>query len=171
MSSILLELLGSADSSRPLSVVLIIRLIMPHLILLSLISSFRNDGWRLGTNVLSLTIVRQWYPSPSGHETALEENVTSDSLGYTEMRLIVAKMTWSFDMTLDMSSDKWNAQKSFGFWRKPPFLIHLTKTLLRPDRLIDQYCVDLMEPTCVFYSSWDPSNGTHSGHISAPIVF
>ncbi|KAJ5702437.1 Cytochrome monooxygenase lcsI [Penicillium malachiteum] len=54
-------------------------------------------------------------------------NCIRRNFGYAEMRLIVAKMTWSFDMTLDMSSDKWNFQKSFGFWQKSQLLVHLTK--------------------------------------------
>jgi hypothetical protein len=50
-----------------------------------------------------------------------------NSLAYAEMRVIVAKAFWSFDMTLDKSSEGWDIQNSFNIWEKKPLMMHLTK--------------------------------------------
>lgn len=49
------------------------------------------------------------------------------SLAYAEMRVIVAKMMWSFDMMLDDSAAGWNNQKSFNIWEKKPLMVSLSK--------------------------------------------
>ncbi|KAJ5809607.1 Cytochrome monooxygenase lcsI [Penicillium pulvis] len=54
-------------------------------------------------------------------------NCIGRNLAYAEMRVIVAKVFWSFDMTLDESSKGWNVQKSFNIWEKKPLMMHLTK--------------------------------------------
>lgn len=44
------------------------------------------------------------------------------------MRLIMAKMLWTFDIELDPRSDKWlNNCKVFTLWAKPPLLVRLTE--------------------------------------------
>ncbi|KAJ6017178.1 Cytochrome monooxygenase lcsI [Penicillium sp. IBT 35674x] len=54
-------------------------------------------------------------------------NCIGRNLAYAEMRVIVAKVFWSFDMTLDESSEGWNVQKSFNIWEKKPLMMYLTK--------------------------------------------
>jgi hypothetical protein len=50
----------------------------------------------------------------------------SFSLAYAEMRLIAAKLLWSFDMTLEESSAGWEIQKSFNLWEKNPLMVKLS---------------------------------------------
>jgi len=48
------------------------------------------------------------------------------NLARAEMRLILAKLLWRFDVELDEYSEKWMAgQKIFGFWAKPPLMCRL----------------------------------------------
>lgn len=46
------------------------------------------------------------------------------------MRLILAKMIWSFDMELDSRSDKWLEKcKVFTLWAKPPLMVRLKEVV------------------------------------------
>jgi hypothetical protein len=42
-----------------------------------------------------------------------------------EMRLIMAKMLYNFDMELCPESNDWIRQKSFTVWQKPPLFMKL----------------------------------------------
>jgi len=56
------------------------------------------------------------------------------SLSYSEMRLILARMLWNFDMRLDDDSKGWlDTQKAFLLWQKPALNVHLTPAA-RADR-------------------------------------
>jgi len=46
-------------------------------------------------------------------------------LAYTEMRLILARVLWNFDLELCEESTKWDEQRSFALWEKPPLWCHL----------------------------------------------
>lgn len=52
-------------------------------------------------------------------------------LAYNEMRLIMARLLWEFDMRLDPSSRAWtqpySEHKSWAVWRKPPLMVHIKK--------------------------------------------
>ena len=48
-----------------------------------------------------------------------------DSLAYLEMRLILARMLFSFDMQLDAESKHWDEQDSWIQWDKKPLLVKL----------------------------------------------
>ncbi|KAI0395499.1 cytochrome P450 [Xylariaceae sp. FL0594] len=48
-------------------------------------------------------------------------------LAYHEMRLIMAKVLFHFDMRLDPSCDNWYEQRVFGIWEKPPLKVYLTE--------------------------------------------
>ena len=51
---------------------------------------------------------------------------TLDSLAYAEMRLVLAKLVWNFDMELDPRSDGWIGQnKVYLLWEKPELFIRL----------------------------------------------
>jgi cytochrome P450 len=53
-------------------------------------------------------------------------NCLGKNLAWAEMRLIATKLLLQFDMKLDPSSRGWaDDQKIFGFWVKPPLLVHL----------------------------------------------
>jgi hypothetical protein len=42
------------------------------------------------------------------------------------MRLIAAKLLWSFDMNLEESATGWHIQKSFNVWEKKPLMVKLS---------------------------------------------
>jgi len=49
-----------------------------------------------------------------------------DSLAYAEMRLIAAKVLFSFDLELSDESKDWlKNNKVFGLWEKPPLMVKL----------------------------------------------
>lgn len=48
------------------------------------------------------------------------------SLAYAEMRLILARMIWNFDMELVPESRNWIDQLSFVVWEKPGLHVKLT---------------------------------------------
>ncbi|KAJ5603241.1 benzoate 4-monooxygenase cytochrome P450 [Penicillium hordei] len=53
-------------------------------------------------------------------------NCLGKNLAWAEMRLIATKLLLQFEMELDPSSRGWaDDQKIFGFWVKPPLLVHL----------------------------------------------
>jgi hypothetical protein len=47
------------------------------------------------------------------------------SLAWHEMRLILAKIIWHFDMELVDGSERWNEQKCFVLWSKGPLMVRL----------------------------------------------
>ena len=55
-------------------------------------------------------------------------NCPGRSLAYLEMRLILAKMVWHFDLAVPQGMDlgKWEEQRIFWFWDKQPLNIELT---------------------------------------------
>jgi hypothetical protein len=52
------------------------------------------------------------------------------SLSYAEMRLILARIVWNFDMNLDRRSENWiEQQECYVLWRKPPLYVNLTPVI------------------------------------------
>lgn len=49
------------------------------------------------------------------------------SLAYLEMRFLIARLVWQFDMALDPSSATWNEQKAYLLWQKPEMLVKLAR--------------------------------------------
>ena len=55
-----------------------------------------------------------------------------NSLAYAEMRLILAKVLWNFDLELDERSRRWrDHMKLFILWEKPPMYVKLKPVLRR----------------------------------------
>jgi averantin hydroxylase len=54
-------------------------------------------------------------------------NCIGKNLAYAEMRLILAKVCWNFDMQLDEDrcADWMRDQKVFVLWEKPPLWVKL----------------------------------------------
>ncbi|KAL1864704.1 hypothetical protein Daus18300_007506 [Diaporthe australafricana] len=56
-------------------------------------------------------------------------NCVGKHLAYNEMRVIVARLLWEFDMSLDPSSRQWtdpySDHKSWAIWRKPPLVVSI----------------------------------------------
>ena len=48
------------------------------------------------------------------------------SLAYHEMRLMLAKVLWSFDVELCEQSKNWTDQKVYTLWEKPALMVKLT---------------------------------------------
>jgi cytochrome P450 len=50
----------------------------------------------------------------------------SKSLAYAEMRLIIARLLWNFDLELEEKSRRWiDGMKMFTLWEKPPLFVKL----------------------------------------------
>lgn len=57
-------------------------------------------------------------------------NCLGKNLAYAEMRLILAKMIWSFDMELDKSCENWMEEcKVMTVWIKPPLWVHVKEVV------------------------------------------
>ena len=52
-------------------------------------------------------------------------NLARLSLAYFEMRSILARMLWNFDMQIDQASQGWIEQKEYSLWDKPPLWVKL----------------------------------------------
>jgi len=53
-------------------------------------------------------------------------NCIGKNLANAEMRLILAKMVWNFEMSLADAEDNWADQKVYGLWDKKPLTVNLT---------------------------------------------
>jgi cytochrome P450 len=50
------------------------------------------------------------------------------SLAWAEMRSVLARMIWHFDMELcEESKEGWENQKLFTLWEKHPLMVRLTR--------------------------------------------
>jgi len=49
-----------------------------------------------------------------------------NSLAYLEMRLIMAKVLWNFDLAIEEGSRNWKDQKAHLIWTKGPLMVKLT---------------------------------------------
>lgn len=47
------------------------------------------------------------------------------SLAHAEMRLILARVLWNFDLELQIDSQHWTDQQIFNFWQKGPLNVKL----------------------------------------------
>ncbi|KAI1102933.1 cytochrome P450 [Jackrogersella minutella] len=47
------------------------------------------------------------------------------NLAYHEMRLIMARVLYNFDLSLDPQCNAWHEQKIFGLWEKPPLEVFI----------------------------------------------
>lgn len=53
-------------------------------------------------------------------------NLTYFSLAYAEMRLILAKILWNFDISLHPDSRNWYEESEvYGFWQKPNLNVYI----------------------------------------------
>lgn len=53
-------------------------------------------------------------------------NCVGKNLANAEMRTIMARLVWNFDMELVNPEDNWLDQKGFFLWTKPPLNVNLT---------------------------------------------
>ncbi|KAI3401428.1 hypothetical protein diail_10862 [Diaporthe ilicicola] len=53
-------------------------------------------------------------------------NCIGRNLAYAEMRTIMARLVFNFDLALAPESKGWMDQKIFNLWQKPPLMVHLT---------------------------------------------
>ncbi|KAJ5383014.1 hypothetical protein N7517_000925 [Penicillium concentricum] len=52
-------------------------------------------------------------------------NCIGRELAYSELRVILARVLWSFDLELHEKSGKWHQQRSYLLWEKPPLICKL----------------------------------------------
>jgi len=52
-------------------------------------------------------------------------NCIGRNLAYAEMRLILAKVLYNFDLDLDAKTGQWMDQKVYGIWEKKPLWVKL----------------------------------------------
>ncbi|KAE8398257.1 benzoate 4-monooxygenase cytochrome P450 [Aspergillus pseudonomiae] len=53
-------------------------------------------------------------------------NCVGKNIAYAEVRIVLAKLLWHFDIILDPQCEKWDTQKSYSVWERPPLLITIT---------------------------------------------
>ncbi|KUL88969.1 hypothetical protein ZTR_06124 [Talaromyces verruculosus] len=53
-------------------------------------------------------------------------NCLGKNLAYHEMRLILSKVLWNFDLKLCKESENWTNQRSYTLWEKPPLMVEFT---------------------------------------------
>ncbi|KAH9238481.1 hypothetical protein K456DRAFT_1746559 [Colletotrichum gloeosporioides 23] len=53
-------------------------------------------------------------------------NCIGRNLAYSEMRVILARVIWNFDLKVADDSTNWTEQKLYGLWKKGPLNVHLT---------------------------------------------
>ncbi|RSM17484.1 hypothetical protein CDV31_003734 [Fusarium ambrosium] len=56
-------------------------------------------------------------------------NCIGKNLAYAEMRLILARLLWKFDLELLQESKVWDEQKTFLLWEKGALLVQLTEVI------------------------------------------
>jgi cytochrome P450 len=49
------------------------------------------------------------------------------NLAYHEMRLIMARLLWNFDLALDEQSKNWHEQKILALWERPPLMVFVKR--------------------------------------------
>ncbi|KAK4445140.1 cytochrome P450 monooxygenase rdc4 [Podospora aff. communis PSN243] len=72
-------------------------------------------------------------------------NCLGQSLAWHEMRLILAKIIWNFDMELMEGSERWNEQKCFVLWSKGPLMVRMVPRIEKEKRRTLP-CADAVRP-------------------------
>jgi cytochrome P450 len=53
------------------------------------------------------------------------------SLAYNEMRSVIARMIWHFDMELVNEDQNWTDQNVYLMWEKPPLMVKLSHSEMK----------------------------------------
>ncbi|KAM3414128.1 Versicolorin B desaturase [Cercospora zeina] len=53
-------------------------------------------------------------------------NCIGRNLAYNEMRVILARVAWNFDMRIVSGQEDWMDQKAYAFWEKKPLMVDLS---------------------------------------------
>lgn len=56
----------------------------------------------------------------------MDRMLTASSLAWFEMRSMLARLLWHFDLTLCEESLDWESQKAYILWDKPPLWVKLS---------------------------------------------
>ncbi|TLD04263.1 uncharacterized protein PgNI_12058 [Pyricularia grisea] len=83
---------------------------------------FAPDRWLPTANAIFKNDKKMAFqPFSHGSRDCIGKN-----LAYTEMRIILARMLWNFDIQLDNRSENWaDNMQVFGLWDKPPQYVYL----------------------------------------------
>ena len=76
--------------------------------------------------VLAVALVESKFCFPHAFLSDSVLKAMKKSLAYLEMRLILARMLWSFDLKLTAESQDWDDQKSWIQWDKKPLMVNLS---------------------------------------------
>ncbi|KAH7260383.1 cytochrome P450, partial [Fusarium solani] len=85
--------------------------------------SFVPERW-LGDDYYSNDSKDVLQPFSTGPRNCIGKN-----LAYAEMRLILARLLWKFDLEILEDSKDWDSQKSFLLWEKGALLVRLTEVI------------------------------------------
>lgn len=50
-----------------------------------------------------------------------------NSLANAEMRLILTKLLWHFDLSLQPESENWSNQRSYSLWSRPALVVQIQR--------------------------------------------
>ncbi|CAI6029751.1 unnamed protein product [Clonostachys chloroleuca] len=88
-------------------------------------------------------VPERWLDDPeySGDQRAVVQpfsmgprNCVGKNLAYAEMRLIFARLLWTYDIELMPESENWNDQKIFALWEKKELKVKLTNRVGLPEQ-------------------------------------
>ncbi|KAF6791999.1 cytochrome p450 [Colletotrichum musicola] len=68
----------------------------------------------------------EYHPWVSVIFDSIHASVYRNHLAYSEMRVILARVIWNFDVKVADDSTDWTEQKLFGLWKKGPLNVYLT---------------------------------------------
>ncbi|CZR63463.1 related to isotrichodermin C-15 hydroxylase (cytochrome P-450 monooxygenase CYP65A1) [Phialocephala subalpina] len=83
-------------------------------------SSYRLERW-LGDPAYASDDLTAVQPFSVGTRNCIGKN-----LAYAEIRSIMCRILWNFELELCPESNNWNQQKVYFLWEKPPLMIKLT---------------------------------------------
>ncbi|PGH23917.1 hypothetical protein AJ80_01979 [Polytolypa hystricis UAMH7299] len=103
----------------------------------------RRSGhrWEMGTRTDNR--YERWLGDPhfkDDNKAALQpfhvgpRNCLGRNLAYVEMRLILARLLWNFDLELVEGYERWDEQEIYGFGQKTPLLVKI-KPVRRPQKI------------------------------------
>ncbi|PYH95259.1 benzoate 4-monooxygenase cytochrome P450 [Aspergillus ellipticus CBS 707.79] len=85
--------------------------------------SFLPERWMLNNRDPRFDADKREAMQPFSHGP---RNCIGRNLAYTEMRLILARILWEFDLTLGDGCSNWEKQAAYVAWQKEPLMVKLT---------------------------------------------
>ncbi|OCK74435.1 benzoate 4-monooxygenase cytochrome P450 [Lepidopterella palustris CBS 459.81] len=83
--------------------------------------SFVPERWLEGDQIYASDQKAAHMPFSYGPRNCIGKN-----LAWAEMRLLLARLLWEFDIGICEESKNWEVQKTYMLWEKPPLIVKLT---------------------------------------------